>query len=269
MVRFMSLGSGSSGNCYYLGTEDEGILLDAGLAPRVIAQALKAEGIDLKGGHIRGVVLTHDHADHTRAVGVLGGDYHIPIYASEAVHNKVQQCRYVHQEIGASRRNIAPRVPFEVAGFRLTPFRVPHDSVENFGYYISRGDFSFALITDVGHITEEIRYNAGRVRHLVIEANYDSEMLRSGNYPDFLKERVSSPLGHLSNTETADLLCEIYHTDLENIWLCHLSKDNNHPDLCWKTIEHRLFNEGIRVGKDVTLTALRRTSPSPMYLLEP
>lgn len=269
MVRFMSLGSGSSGNCYYLGHETAGILLDAGLAPRVIAQSLKSEGIDLKSGHIHGVVITHDHADHIRAVGSLGVDYHIPIYASNAVHNKIMQCRYVYQDIGASRRTISLGKVFQVAGFEITPFFVPHDSVENFGYYICRGDFSFALITDVGHVTDEIRRYAGMVRHLVIEANYDSEMLHTGSYPDFLKERVASPLGHLSNAETAELLSQVYHPEMENIWLCHLSKDNNHPDLCWKTVEHRLFSEGIRVGKDVALTALRRISPSPMYLLEP
>lgn len=268
MIRFMSLGSGSSGNCYYLGHEEAGLLIDAGLAPRVINQALRNEGITLESGHIQGVVLTHDHADHTRAVGALGGSYYIPVYASSLVHNKLEQCRYVGDNVGASRRDINLGETFELAGFQITSFLVPHDSVQNFGYYIRRGDFTFALITDIGHITPEIRRYAGIVKHLVIEANYDVEMLRNGSYPDFLKERVASPLGHLSNAETAELLTQVYHINLENIWLCHLSKENNHPDLCWKTVEDRLFNEGIRVGKDVSLTALRRTSPSPMYLLE-
>ena len=108
-----------------------------------------------------------------------------------------------------------------------------------------------------------------RATHVVLEANYDREMLRTGSYPDFLKERVSSPLGHLSNDEAAELLARTYHPGMKNVWLCHLSKDNNHPDLCWKSIEARLFAEGIRVGKDLSLTALRRTTASPMYLLEP
>lgn len=268
MIRFMSLGSGSSGNCYYLGHEAGGLLIDVGLTPRVIAQVLKAEGISLDSGHIEGVVLTHDHADHSRAVGAMVDTYHLPIYLSNEVYEKLLNTRHVGNALGASNRRIMAGVPFSLAGFELTPFVVPHDSAKNYGYYITRGAFSFALITDVGHVTPEIRHYASKVKHLVIEANYDKEMLRSGSYPDFLKERITSPLGHLSNTETADLLCSIYNPELENIWLCHLSKDNNHPDLCWKTIEHRLFNEGIRVGKDVSLTALRRTSPSPMYLLE-
>ena len=101
--------------------------------------------------------------------------------------------------------------------------------------------------------------------HLIIEANYDEEMLKFGTYPAFLKERVSSPTGHLSNREAAEFLATNYTPDLKNIWLCHLSRDNNHPELACKTINIRLFQEGIRVGKDVTLTALKRTTPSEIF----
>ena len=147
---------------------------------------------------------------------------------------------------------------------------MPHDSAENVGYHITRGeDFRFTLATDVGHPTAVIERYIAAAQHVVLEANYDSEMLRTGSYPPFLKERVASPLGHLSNEEAAEVLARCYHPEMRNVWLCHLSKDNNHPELCWKSIEQRLFSEGIRVGKDLSLTALRRTAPSPMYLLEP
>lgn len=265
----MSLASGSSGNCYYLGHEEGGLLIDAGIAPRSITKALKNEGVTLESGHLHGVIVTHDHADHVRSVGVLGAVYNLPIYASMPVHNRIASNRYIDEDLGASRRTIELGQHFSLAGFEIKSFLVPHDSAQNFGYCIRRGDFSFALVTDIGHITPEIKQHISGVQHLVIEANYDAEMLRRGPYPEFLKERVSGPLGHLCNTETAELLCEIFHPDLQNIWLCHLSKDNNHPDLCWKTVENRLFAEGIRVGKDVQLTALRRTTPSPMYILAP
>lgn len=269
MIRFMSLASGSSGNCYYLGNDGEGILIDAGIPMRSISKALKAEGIPLDASHIKGVIVTHEHADHIRTVGVLGGQQHIPIYATEAVHLSIASSRFVSEDVGASRRTITQGERFELAGFQIDSFPVPHDSVQNLGYHITLGDFSFTLATDIGHITDEIIHYAGKAKHLVIEANYDHEMLVNGPYPAFLRDRVSGLLGHLCNTDTAELLCKAYHMDMENIWLCHLSKDNNHPDLCWKTIEQRLFSEGIRVGKDVSLTALKRTSPSPMYLLEP
>lgn len=264
----MSLASGSSGNCYYLGHDEAGILIDAGIASRNIVKTLKAEGIRLDDGHIKGVLITHEHADHVRSVGVLGAQYHIPIYASRPVHNRIASNRYIAEDLGTSRRDIELGQHLCLASFDIQSFLVPHDSVQNFGYRIQCEGFSFAIVTDIGHITPEIKHNIEGVQHLVVEANYDTDMLKHGPYPDFLKERVSGEQGHLSNAETAELLCQIYHSGLENIWLCHLSKDNNHPDLCWKSIENRLFAEGIRVGKDVNLTALRRTTPSPMYILQ-
>ena len=269
MIRFMSLASGSSGNCYYLGDEEGGLLIDAGIPIRTITKTLKAEGITLDSGHIQGTIVTHDHADHIRTIGVIGGVYHLPVYATAPVHHSISTSRFVLDPIGASRRDIETFTPFEVAGFTIEAFPVPHDSAENVGYHITKGDFAFTLATDVGHPTEYIEEYISRATHVVLEANYDREMLRTGSYPDFLKERVSSPLGHLSNDEAAELLARTYHPGMKNVWLCHLSKDNNHPDLCWKSIEARLFSEGIRVGKDLSLTALRRTTASPMYLLEP
>lgn len=279
MIRFVSLASGSSGNCYYLGTDETGILIDAGIPVRTIAKGLRGLGITLESGHIRGVLVTHEHADHVRTVGVLGGVYHIPIYASRQVHDRIASSRFITEDIGASRRTIELGQHLELGGFDVTNFLVPHDSVLNFGYHFRRGDFAMTLATDVGHITPDIRRFAAAATHLVIEANYDAEMLRGGVYPDFLKERVAGPEGHLSNNETADLLTEIYAPHLRHVWLCHLSKDNNHPDLCWKTIESRLYYEkGVRVGrtdesghvpspesKDIVIDVLSRTRTSPVY----
>lgn len=278
----MSLASGSSGNCYYLGHEDGGILIDAGIPVRSISKALKPLDISLDSGHIKGVIVTHEHADHVRTVGVLGSVYHIPIYASVPVHNSIQSSRFISEDLGASRRNIELGQHLSLAGLDITSFLVPHDSVLNFGYYIRCGEFSFTLATDIGHVTSEIKHYAGLAKYLVVEANYDPEMLRSGPYPSFLKERVASPEGHLSNTEAADLIAEVYTPHMQHIWLCHLSKDNNHPDLCWKTVENKLYyDKGVRVGrsddagtlfaygtKDVIIDVLSRVKPTAVYHLE-
>ncbi len=269
MIRFMSLSSGSNGNCYYLGNDTEGILIDAGIPVRSITKALKKEGISTDGTHIRGVIITHDHADHIRTVGILGCVNQFQIYGTKRVLDSVEKSRFVEEPLYGVRNEIEPFKDFDLGPFHITPFPVPHDAVENVGYHITAPGFTFTMITDAGHVTPEIRKYASMADHLVIEANHDVEMLRDGIYPPFLKERVAGPLGHLSNQTTAELLADIYHTGMKNIWLCHLSRDNNHPELCWKTVENRLFNEGIRVGKDVSLTALKRTSCSPMYLLEP
>ena len=107
-----------------------------------------------------------------------------------------------------------------------------------------------------------------QANHLILEANYDEEMLRFGSYPPFLKERVASSTGHLSNREAAEFIATHYTPDLKDIWLCHLSRDNNHPELAYKTLDIRFFEEGIRVGKDVNLTPLKRTTPSDLYEFE-
>jgi phosphoribosyl 1,2-cyclic phosphodiesterase len=261
---FLSLASGSSGNCYYLGVPGYGILIDAGIGIRTIKKALKENMIDFAG--IVALLVTHDHTDHIKTAGCLSEKHNIPVYATQTVHNAIDNSRYVGELIGAPmRRIVVKEEPFMIRDFNITAFEVPHDSADNVGYHIKFGDHAFTFATDVGHITDTVSNYMSRANHLIIEANYDEEMLMSGTYPIFLKERVSSPTGHLSNREAAEFLATHYHPGLKNIWLCHLSRDNNHPELAYKTVDIRLFNEGIRVGKDVTLTTLKRSTPSDLY----
>ncbi len=263
---FLSLASGSSGNCYYLGTPDYGVLIDAGIGIRTIRKILKGKGIAFE--RILGVLVTHDHADHIKTVGCLGERYHIPVYATERVHAGIERSRYVEESLRRSRRIIEKGVPFMIRDFLIEAFEVPHDSSDNAGYLITYGDCRFMIATDVGHITDTISQYARMANHLVLEANYDEEMLLSGGYPLFLKERVASPTGHLSNREAADFLAKHYTPRLKNIWLCHLSRENNHPDLAYKTVNIRMWEEGIRIGKDLCLTALKRMTPSEVFELE-
>lgn len=262
-LSFLSLASGSSGNCYYIGTPDYGILIDAGIGIRTIRKVLKDKGIVFE--RILAVLVTHDHADHIKTVGCLGERYNIPIYATELVHKGIERSRYVEERLHQSRRIIDKGVPFMIRDFRIEAFEVPHDSSENTGYLITYGNHRFVIVTDVGHITETISRYVQMANHLVIEANYDEEMLRFGNYPEFLKERVASPIGHLSNREAAEFLATHYTSQLKNIWLCHLSRENNHPELAYKTVDIRLSQEGIRVGKDVHLMTLKRMTPSDIF----
>ena len=218
-------------------------------------------------GNIAGVIITHDHADHIKTVGCLGEKYHLPIYTTEEVHRGIDKSRYVEERLSDSRRIIEKEVPFTIRDFRITAFEVPHDSTDNVGYCIEYGDHTFTIATDVGHITDTVGKYVTRANHLVLEANYDEEMLKYGSYPPFLKERVGGPTGHLSNKEAAEFLATHYDPKLRNIWLCHLSRDNNHPELALKTVDIRLFQEGIRVGKDVFVTPLKRTTPTGLFTL--
>jgi len=263
---FLSLASGSSGNCYYLGTPEYGMLIDAGIGIRTIKKVLKKSGIDFS--HIIALLITHDHVDHIKAAGCLGEKYFIPVYATEAVHNGMEQSKYMRERLSASRKTIEKEVAFMIRDFRITAFEVPHDSADNVGYHIEYGNHIFTFVTDAGHITETIGAYVDKTNHLILEANYDDEMLRQGSYPPFLQERIAGPAGHLSNRDAADFLAARYHPDLKDIWLCHLSRDNNHPDLAYKTIDMRLFSEGIRAGRDVSLTVLKRSAPSALYEFE-
>jgi phosphoribosyl 1,2-cyclic phosphodiesterase len=262
---FLSLASGSSGNCYYLGTSEYGILIDAGIAVSQIKKVLKEKSIGIE--KIMAILITHDHADHIKSVGYLGETLDIPVYATEMVHAGIHRSRYVEEVLIQSKRIIEKEKTFAVREFNITAFEVPHDSSDNVGYSIEYGNQTFVIVTDVGHITETICEYVKNADNLALEANYDEEMLRSGSYPEFLKERVSGSNGHLSNRDAAEFLAANYTTKLKNVWLCHLSRDNNHPELACKTIDMRLFKEGIRVGKDLNLTALKRMTPSEMYEL--
>ena len=263
---FFSLASGSSGNCYYLGTPEYGILIDTGISVRTIKKVLKDRSVDLS--QIMGVLVTHDHADHIKTVGYLGEKLNIPVYSTEGVHKGIEKSRYVEETLNASKRIIEKEKPFKIKDFEITAFSVPHDSTDSVGYHIVCGDQRFTIATDVGHITDTVGKYICMANHLVLEANYDEEMLKYGTYPPFLKERVASPTGHLSNRDAAEFLATHYTPELKDIWLCHLSRDNNHPELAHKTVDIRLFEEGIRVGKDVQLVALKRSTPSDVYEFE-
>jgi phosphoribosyl 1,2-cyclic phosphodiesterase len=265
-LRFMSLSSGSSGNCYYIGTETYGFLVDAGIAVGKIKKLLREHGVAFE--DVLGVAVTHDHADHVKSVGVLGEVEHLPIYSTSAVHEGISNNRYVREPLTQAKRIIEKETPFAIGDFRITAFDVPHDSVDNVGYAIEYGSRTFVFLTDVGHITETITAYARRANYLVLEANYDTEMLAGGSYPEFLKQRVSGEKGHLSNREAADFLAANYTERLSHVWLCHLSRDNNHPELAVKTVEYRLKQEGVNVGKDLQLAALKRFSPSEMFEFE-
>jgi phosphoribosyl 1,2-cyclic phosphodiesterase len=265
-LSFLSLASGSSGNCYYLGVSGYGILIDAGIGARTVRKILKEKGFDFE--KIAAVLVTHDHADHIKALGCLGEKYHIPVYATEKVHEGIDRSRYVEDTLVQSRRTIEKGRPFMIRDFRIEAFEVPHDSSDSVGFLIECGDCRFCIATDVGYITDTVTDYLGRANHIVLEANYDEEMLWTGNYPDFLKERVSSRTGHLSNREAADFLATHCRPHLKNIWLCHLSRENNHPELACKTVDLRMAQEGIRVGRDVMLNVLRRMMPSEVFVLE-
>ncbi len=265
-VKFISLASGSSGNCYYLGTDTYGILIDAGIGIRTIKKHLKEINVSLDS--IRAVLVTHDHADHIKAVGHLGQKYHIPVYTTALIHKGINRSYCITEKLTTCVKYLEKGEYLSIEDFRIVSFEVPHDGIDNVGYCIEIGGKIFSFLTDLGHITPVAASYICKANYLIIEANYDEEMLQMGTYPYHLKNRISSPNGHMCNKDTAEFLAENLSEHLEYIWLCHLSKDNNHPELAYKTVEWQLKSRGILVGKDVQLCALKRSVPSELYEFE-
>lgn len=262
---FRCFASGSSGNCYYLGTRRRGVLIDAGISARQIQKCLREMGLDFQ--NIMGVLVTHDHADHIRAVGTLGERVHLPIYATELIHEGIDHNYGVREKLRTSRRYFEKGEPWELFGMQINTFNIEHDSTDCLGYAIDYQGQRFVMITDCGSVNDEMEAYIRTANHLVIEANHDEHMLLNGPYPTYLKERILSPRGHQSNDVCGQLLVKNWHEGLRNIWLCHLSLENNDPQVAYDTVAAYLLNAGIEPGRDVFLQALERTTPGEVYSL--
>ncbi len=267
MLNFISFGSGSSGNCYYLFTENEGLMIDVGLGIRNIKKYFREYGLSFQTLH--NIIITHDHADHVKSVGALSYEYNLPVYATESVHYGISKNYCVRHKVQSQfKKIISKNTPFILGEFNIMPFDVPHDSMDNVGFKIEYQGIVFCIMTDIGHVTPEIKKMVGEADYLVIEANYDAEMLLKGPYPQYLKDRIVGGNGHLCNKYCADVIAESASSRLKYIWLCHLSEENNHPELARITVEQTLIAAGMDIGNTVQLDVLKRNMPMGAYLLK-
>jgi len=262
---FRSLASGSSGNCYFLGTSQWGILIDAGISARSIQKHLREMGLDY--ANIMGVLITHDHADHIRAVGTLGERVRLPIYSTRAIHEGINRNYGVREKLRTSQRYFEKGVEWNLNGMVINTFGISHDSTECVGYVIDFLGQRFLIATDCGEPNLTMESFISSANHIVIEANHDETMLLNGPYPTYLKQRILSPKGHQSNVTCGKLLARNWHPEMRNIFLCHLSNENNEPNVALETIKERLLDEGIMPGEDVFITTLERQKPSAVYTL--
>lgn len=267
MLGFISFSSGSSGNCYFLYTANDGLMIDAGVGVRTLKKYFKDYGLNLE--QVHHLLITHDHADHIKCVGSISHDLHLKVYATEEVHQGIDRNYSVSRKVDQiDRCYIEAGRTMQLGDFEVTPFRVPHDSSDNMGYMIQAEGEAFCIITDAGTVTPEMAKFIGQATSLVIEANHDREMLVSGPYPEHLKVRIVSDTGHLSNTLCAEAIAQNMSEQLKRVWLCHLSEENNHPELARKTVEQVLRSYGIIAGKDIELEVLKRTIPTGIFMLK-
>ena len=264
MIRFMSFSSGSCGNCYYLGTEKGGILIDAGVSLRRVKKTLLDAGLTLDS--FSAVLVTHDHLDHIRHLGSFCKRLSRPVYTSEQIHRALARHTFTAPTIGPCRKIMNEGQSVEIAGMKVRYFVVPHDATQTVGYAIEVEGRKFVIMTDVGRMTDEAVEYARQADTVVLESNYDMDMLMSGPYTYELKMRIVQGCGHLSNDECASAIRRFWHPGLRNIFLCHLSENNNTHQLAYQCSLEALQSLGVQKGT-VALRCLPRQTPSQMFTL--
>ncbi len=277
-IEFFCLGSGSSGNSYLLHSPKTTLLIDAGIDIKAMRAALEEKGFRLE--DVEAVIITHDHADHIKSVAALAEDLGKPIYATQVVHEGMSRSYCTRGKLTPEHQlNLNKGETVAIGDLLVTPFEVSHDSSDCVGYRIEihpfegegeeeeRETVTFCLVTDCGEVTPSVGEAISAANYLVLEANHEESMLIKGNYPAYLKKRISGSRGHLSNRACGEALVRYATPKLRRVWLCHLSEDNNHPELARKTVGQILRRSGIVPGVEFELDVLKRKTPSELYLL--
>ena len=264
-MRFLSFSSGSCGNCYLLLGPSSGVLIDAGVSIRRMKRVLEGNGLDFD--CFQSVLVTHDHGDHIHNLGSICKRLFRPVYTTQTLLDALSRHPFTRLEIVGCRNPLQPSVWNEVAeGIEVQYFVVPHDATETVGYAIRCEGRLFVLMTDLGHVTEEALAWARQADTVVVESNFDVDMLLGGSYPHVLKMRICQGMGHLSNDACGDAIRAFMHPGLKNLFLCHLSGNNNTPRLAYDHAAAVLSELGVEPGT-VHLRVLERGVPSPLLNL--
>ena len=262
---FCSFASGSSGNCYYVGKQDEGVLVDVGISAKQILSVLLKNDLPLS--QIKAILITHDHIDHVKGLEALTQALPVPIYAHSDCLQGIQEGNATKGVNMDLLRDIETMTPFEICGVTIEAFPVLHDGRGAVGYYFNYEGHTLTIATDIGMLDKVVKEQIRRADNIVIEANYDEEMLEKGKYPFYLKQRISGPFGHLSNAETSRFLAEIYHPGLKNIMLCHLSENNNTPERAMQCLYDHMRKKHVHLDVNTTIFPLpRHKSTGFVYL---
>ena len=239
--------SGSSGNCALVSDGETHILIDAGISARRIRAGLTAQDVSM--ADLAGVLVTHEHSDHVKGLTVLLRRDPVAVYALPAV------CAALRAQLPAEcLHEIAPDAPFFLGDVRVTPFATPHDAAGSCGYRLD-GSARFGFCTDLGTVTDAVRAALCGVDCAVIEANHDPDMLRTGPYPIYLKRRIASDHGHLSNESAGALAVYLAENGAQQLILGHLSRENNTPRAALEAVSLALAAAGFQPGTQPELYA--------------
>ena len=240
MIRYAVLGSGSSGNSYIIESGGVAILLDAGFSLRQIRQRCETSGFDPS--LISALFITHLHPDHARGAGVFARQMRQPVFLHHLIDDGIREFRNLripeelHRPMGTREVSVGP--------FLVSSFATYHDSPHSQGFRVRVGGRTLVLLTDTGMVSDHMVSHASESDVLFLEANYDESMLANGPYPYFLKQRIGGDEGHLSNDVSIDFLNTLNHNDVRNVYFCHLSLENNSPEVLKASLEQKWRDPG-------------------------
>ncbi|MFA9463698.1 MAG: MBL fold metallo-hydrolase [Velocimicrobium sp.] len=259
-MNLCSIASGSSGNCIYIGNTNTGILVDTGISKKRIVDGLTS--IDVNPEKLSGIVITHEHSDHICGLGVFTRKYKVPIYATKETISCILRANNLGVLDTTLFHEIKADHPFFLQDIKVNPFAISHDAANPVSYTFCDATGKIGVATDLGTYDEYIISNLEGCGALLLEANHDINMLQVGAYPYSLKRRILSDIGHLSNDNSGRLLSRLFSKQLNYIFLGHLSKENNYPELAYETVRCELLTSGLVNEMEYCMQVANRDMPS-------
>ena len=242
MFNFCSLYSGSSGNSLFIETQNTKLLVDAGVSSRKIETALNDINIDPS--TLDGILITHEHTDHVQGLGTLSKKFDLPVFVNQETLDAMPKQRDKIADKNIKTFKVTDK--FEIGDLKIKPFSIPHDAVNPCGFNIWKDNKKISIATDIGHMTNPILKNLEESLFIMLEANYDPEVLRCSSYPFTLKSRIAGPTGHLPNEMAGKTISHLLKSGLKNAMLGHLSKESNFPELAYQTVMDELISNNYK-----------------------
>lgn len=262
MLKIQTISSGSAGNITYIGNQDTGILVDVGLSLTQTQQLLAQANINPH--TINAILITHEHSDHIKGVADFATTYGTKIYCYE----KATKVLKTHLKLPPHYFSEFSQ-PFTIGNITVNFFPVPHDSHFCLGYTFTCDQATVGIATDIGQMTETILAFLGTCQIVVLESNHDVNTLRANQkYPDWLKRRILGNRGHLSNLDCGHAIAHLYHQQVSQVILAHLSEKNNTPLLAYNTVKQYLHSQGITEGKDIFIDVALQSKIGNCYCID-
>ncbi len=262
-MRFTSIASGSSGNCTYVGSDNTHILVDAGISKKRIEEGLNQLQLSLS--DISAIFVTHEHVDHISAIRTILKKFDIPIYATAGTIQGILNSDKKDEMAGKEFIPVCADKALVVGDMIIDPMTISHDALDPCGYRVYCGDKKVGIATDLGCYTDYTVSALSGCDALLLEANHDVRMLQTGPYPYILKSRILGDKGHLSNEKSGELLCRLLNDKMKGIFLGHLSKENNMPELAYETVRVEIeMGDNPYHGNDFPLMVAERSCLSPL-----